>query len=355
MKYSGKILFLMIFFTSGIIYSQKLSDPLTKKPIETDSLIIETSSANESDEEMKDHLSESYPLISDKWIDEIISTKEVLAQQSSTDASATGFVRVKYLVPKSFLVDSAKILWELNIPEFSSYLYALYQQDTVFIDKWNNVVGKATTRTNPGMFEAYRIRNWPSWKDPEKPESTPTPPGPNNPLGLFVVHYDETSLRYFHGTNKSHLLSSQRRDLSHGCVRNENQNIQKMKEFIIKKVVKSKDLTSWLDSKKTLSYDLSENERFPVKILYKTYTVYRDENGVFIELFKDVYNFANAKNYDKYTDPDYIYLSTKENIFSEYKNRIRDNKLSDEEIMKAIDYVLENKRYYHKYYISDIL
>lgn len=128
-----------------------------------------------------------------------------------------------------------------------------------------------------------------------------------------------------------------------------------MKEFIIGKVIKSDDLSWWLNSKKTLSYDIKENERFPVRILYKTFTVNRDESGVYIELYKDIYNFSGTTKYDKFTDPDYIFLSTKNNIFDEYKHRIRDNKLSDEAISNAIDYVLTNRRYFHKYYLSDIV
>ncbi len=355
MKKTGLTLFFVILFSAGVTYSQILKDPLTQKPVETDSLILETSSSNDADGELKDHLKSTYPIISDKWIDDIISTKQVISSEGDNGAAATDFSRVKYFVPKSFLADTAKILWELNVPEFRSYIYALYHQDTILVDIWNNVVGTTKDRTNPGMFEAFRIRNWPTWKDPEKPESQPTPPGPDNPLGLFVVHYDETSLRYFHGTNKNKLVYAQNRSLSHGCVRNDNKNIQKMKEFIIGKVIKSDDLSWWLNSKKTLSYDIKENERFPVRILYKTFTVNRDESGVYIELYKDIYNFSGTTKYDKFTDPDYIFLSTKNNIFDEYKHRIRDNKLSDEAISNAIDYVLTNRRYFHKYYLSDIV
>ena len=354
MKIPKQIIFIIIFFSAVSIYPQTVKDLLTQKPITTDSVIMETSSTSEATSEMRDYLKAIYPIISDKWIDEILSSGEVESSENEENTPSSEFVKVKYLVPKCFLVDTAKILWELNIPEFRSYLYALYRQDTILIDIWNNVVGKSDARTNPGMFEAYRIRNWPYWKDPEKPESEPTPPGPNNPLGLFVVHYDETSLRYFHGTNQNNLIYSQMRNISHGCVRNDNKNIQKMKEFIIGKVIKSTNLSDWLNSKNTLSYDLKPEEKFPVRILYKTYTVLRDDGGVYIELFKDIYGFSKTKRYDNFTDPDYIFFSTKENILNEYKNRIHDNDIPDEKLLKAIDYVLVNSRYYYKYYLSDI-
>ena len=194
-----------------------------------------------------------------------------------------------------------KILWELNIPEFRSHLFQIDGKDTIYIDTWNNVIGTAKDKTYTGYFEGYRVRNYPSWKDPEKgKEDKPaTPPGPNNPLGLFVVHYDENSLRYFHGTNKNNLIYSKMRSLSHGCVRNDNDNIAKMKEFLIKRVIKSKDLSGWIDSKRSMTYDFDKVDRFPVRIIYKTYMIDRDDNGLFVELYKDIYNYSNSHNIDK--------------------------------------------------------
>jgi len=131
----------------------------------------------------------------------------------------------------------------------------------------------------------------------EKESLPATPPGPKNPLGLFVVHYDENSLRYFHGTNKNHLLYTKMRNLSHGCVRNDNDNIQKMKEFIIKRVIKSEDLSGWMDSKRSMTFEFADIDRFPVRIIYKTFMVNKDESGPYIELYQDIYNYKKFPEY----------------------------------------------------------
>ncbi|HMT12264.1 MAG TPA: L,D-transpeptidase, partial [Ignavibacteria bacterium] len=65
----------------------------------------------------------------------------------------------------------------------------------------------------------------------------------------FAAHYDENSLRYFHGTNKNGLLKNEYRALSHGCVRNDNTNIDKMKKFIVKRMVTSQDISWWANRK----------------------------------------------------------------------------------------------------------
>src|SRR5690606_27544671 len=144
-------------------------------------------------------------------------------------------------------------------------------------------------------------------------------PGPKNPLGLFVVHYDENSLRYFHGTNKNKLVYSEMRNLSHGCVRNDNDNIAKMKEFLIKRVVKTEDLSKWMDSKKSLVHMMNEEDKFPVEIIYKTFDINSDSFGPYIEFYKDVYNYESSRIDTKLNDPSMITLTTKENIIEEFK------------------------------------
>ena len=130
-------------------------------------------------------------------------------------------------MPKNYLEDTAKIFWKLNIPEFQSRIYQLYKDKQIYIDTWPNVVGTIKDKTYTGNFQAYKVRNWPFYKDPDPAKASlpPTKPGPGNPLGLFVVHYDENSLRYFHGTNNPKVLNNQLRNLSHGCIRNDNDNI----------------------------------------------------------------------------------------------------------------------------------
>ena len=312
-----------------------------------DTVSIEAGDLSSSDDAINDLLTDKFAIISKEWVSSIKNTRFV----KPTDSVSGSFSSVSYLIPKNFLVDTAKILWELNIPEFKSRLYQLYNGDTIYIDTWNNVVGKSATKTYAGHFEAFRLRNWPSWKDPEKPESVATPPGPKNPLGLFVVHYDEKSLRYFHGTNRNSLIYSSMRNLSHGCVRNDNDNIQKMKEFICKRVIKTDNLNYWLDSKRSMTYEIHKADRFPVRIVYRTFTVFKDDKGTFLELYSDVYGY-NKYN-DRSADDDCVILTNKENIKNEYR-RIIKNGLSEDKLDLIIDYVLANGDRYEKYYFKDI-
>jgi L,D-transpeptidase catalytic domain len=263
---------------------------------------------------------------------------------------------LNFSVPKNYLEDNPKILWELNIPEFKSRIYQIYNNDTILIDTWPNVLGKPSTKTYTGHYAAFRIRNWPSWKDPEAGDSTrPTPPGPNNPLGLFVVHYDENSLRYFHGTNKNYLLKNEYRALSHGCVRNDNANIAKMKQFILKKVIKSRDLTSWLGSKKSMTFDFAEEDKFPVRILYRTFDVNKDSYGDYIIFFKDIYSYASGAKWSKYDVEELMTFTNLDNILAYYKLKNPKNKIPDEKLIPIIENLISSHTDYQKYYFNDLL
>lgn len=321
-----------------------------------DTVKVDAESIEEADGTLSNYITEHFPIISENWIKKITDKRIIERTDKPAEAGGGYFYKVNYLVPKSFLLDTMKILWELNIPEFRSHLFAIDGKDTTYIDTWNNVIGTAKDKTYAGYFEGFRVRNYPSWKDPEKgkEEKPATPPGPNNPLGLFVVHYDESSLRYFHGTNKNNLIYSKMRNLSHGCVRNDNDNIAKMKEFLIKRVIKSRDLSSWIGSKKSMTYDFGKVDRFPVRIIYKTYTIDRDDNGLFVELYKDIYNYSNSRNIDtKWNKEDLITLSTRENLLSEFKAKAK-GELTDERINELVDFVLKSLDTYQRYYIKEL-
>jgi hypothetical protein len=351
---------IILIISNANAFGQKNDDPDKKKPVETQKITVEAESIDEADNSMKNFIKENFILLPDNITNNLITKRTIEAVLSSDSGNTKNalFYKVSYDIPENYLLDTIKILWELNVPEFRSHLYQLYGNDTIYLDTWNNVVGmsKPDTKTNTGYFEAYRIRNWPSWKDPEKGKEDlpPTPPGPKNPLGLFVVHFDENSLRYFHGTNKEYLLDDKTRNLSHGCVRNLNGNIAKMKEFIIRRVVKSKDLSYWFDSQKTMSYDFEDSERFPVNIIYKTYCFGKDENGAYVELYKDIYNYRNRNNINlKYNNPELVFLTTKENLIKEYRTRIG-NEMSDEELNKLIDYITSHCKEYERYYLDEL-
>ena len=324
-------------------------------------LFFETSETESSDLLIREHVLEQFPIISEDDLNKILLSKTITpvsytSSDSSLNSASGNSFRVSFEVSKNFLVDTAKILWALNLPSFESKIYQLYEGKEIYIDTWPNVVGTIKTKTYTGNFQAYRIRNWPFYKDPEPSKASlpPTPPGPGNPLGLFVVHYDQNSLRYFHGTNKNGLLSSKMRNLSHGCVRNDNNNIAEMKEFIIKRVVKSKDLSGWLGSKKTLIYDFEEIDKFPVKITYNTFEMDKDQAGNFIILYKDIYNYSNPNNIDEdWNDTGLITLTNKENLKAEYRKKFGKD-IQDDALDLMIDYLINNGEEYERYYVEDL-
>lgn len=322
---------------------------------------LESTNLQEADLGMEVYIRDIFPIISDRDVDEILNSREYRSQPVpvvKNDGSIDTVLNyvVRYNVRENFIADDATLLWELNIPEFKSHLFHIYKNDTLYLDSWNNVVGKPGSKTYAGHFEAYRIRNWPSWKDPSKDKAhlPPTPPGPNNPLGLFVVHYDENSLRYFHGNNKNHLIFEEDRDLSLGCVRNDNGNIEKMKQFIIKNVVKSQDLSGWLNSRRSLVYDFKEEDKFPVLIYYKTFDINKDNKGFYIEFFRDIYNYANPANINRtLNDPELITLTTRENVLAEFKQKYNQG-ITEEQFDKILSNLLNKHVFYKKYYFDEL-
>lgn len=348
----------------GYFYGQQIIDTAVSFQIsglKSERLYFETEYPDQSDITIREHVTDLFPIISEKDLKKIIDSKiitPVAKEYSDSLYSQTvqEISKVTFEVPENFLADTAKIMWILNIPEFNSRIYQLYKGNEIYIDTWPNVVGTIKDKTYTGNFSAYRIRNWPFYKDPDPAKASlpPEKPGPGNPLGLFVVHYDENSLRYFHGTNKPKLLGNTMRNLSHGCIRNDNDNINKMKEFIIKRVVKSSDLSSWLGSRKTLIYDFEEQDRFPVQIIYKTYDLNTDEFGNYLILFKDIYKYGSGAVINtELNDEGLITLTSKENIIAEYRKKFG-NEIPGEALNLMVEYVLNNGNEYEKYYIEDL-
>lgn len=318
-------------------------------------VVFRIEGVEELDSKIEEYLRDVFPIISDEAIEEIKSTKWINKFLLNDSLGIVDFY-ANFYVPRHYLVDSPDILWELNIPAFESHLYQIYEGDTILIDTWPNVVGKVSTKTYTGHYEAFRLRNWPFWKDPEAPDSVrATPPGPGNPLGLFVVHYDENSLRYFHGTNKNYLLGNEYRALSHGCVRNLNENIAKMKEFIIKKIIKSEDLSFWLKSRQSMIFEIQEDDRFPVRIIYKTFDIKRDSYGDYIIFYKDVYNYETNGRISKFDEPELITYSTLNNILAEFKQKHTSVNIPDEKIIPIIESLLTSHTDYQKYYFDDVV
>ena len=311
------------------------------------------------DNQIKEYLLDLFPIINDTEIEAIKGTKQITKKLVNDTLGHVEFT-LNIDVPSHYLDPAPTMLWELNLPEFTSRIYQIYDNDTILITVWPNVVGAPGTKTYTGYYNIFRLRNWPSWKDPDSDPLEPgTPPGPGNPLGLFAAHYDENSLRYFHGTNKNYLLKNNYRALSHGCVRNDNANIDKMKRFIVKKMVTSQDISWWVKSKKSMLYNFTEEEKekFPVRITYKTYQIGSDSDGDYITFFKDIYGYARGNRYSKYDKEELMIFSSVENIKADYKAIHTPNQfqLPDEKLIPIIESLISEHKDYEKYYFDDLV
>lgn len=371
LKFLPVIVIGVMFFTR-IVYSQeanrstkvteengKTTTTTTYNPIGYEKVVLPIEDVENSDAQIEDYLLDLFPIINENEIEAIKGSKEISKKLVNDTLGHVEF-SLSIKVPAHYLDPKPKMLWELNVPEFTSRIYQIYNKDTILITVWPNVVGAPATKTYTGYYNIFRLRNWPTWKDPESDPLEPaTPPGPGNPLGLFAAHYDENSLRYFHGTNKNHLLKNEYRALSHGCVRNDNANIDKMKRFIVKKMVTSQDISWWVKSKKSMIYNFTqeEKENFPVKIKYKTFEIGNDSYGDYIIFFKDVYNYAKTGRWSKFDRDELMIFSTVENIVAEYKAEHKPNQfqLSDEKLIPIVESLLEDHKFFEKYYFDDLM
>jgi L,D-transpeptidase-like protein len=304
-----------------------------------------------SDVLIRKYLTCLYPLISESTLEKIIGGKTI----SKTLVNDTlGIIDINAVVnvPAYYFEVSPQILWVLNLPEFKTRFYQVYNGDTILIDAWDCSVGDPKTQTHPGHFRALKIRNWPIWKDPDT-DSPPVNPGVKNPLGLFTIHYDERSTRQFHGTNIDNPQLNSYGAVSHGCIRNNNDNIEKLKAYVIKKVVKSENLSSWLNSSKTMAYQFKKEDSLNFTIIYKTFEVDNDENGNYIIFFKDVYGFAE-KLWTDIDDPSLITITTIDNVVNELRREHRSTGISDDKLIPILEKLIAEHGYYEKYYFKDL-
>ena len=364
------VLFTQIDYSQEAMKSTKVSEQ-TEQPVTTNTntktndnigyvkVNLPLDDVENIDGQIEDYLVDLWPIISDEEVSAIQGSKDI-SKKLLNDTLGNVEVSLTINVPAHYLDPAPTMLWELNIPEFTSRIYQIYNNDTILITIWPNVVGAPGTKTYPGLYNIFKLRNWPTWKDPDSDPLEPgTPPGPGNPLGLFAAHYDENSLRYFHGTNKNGLLKNEYRSLSHGCVRNDNGNIDKMKRFIVKKMVTSQDLSWWANSKKSMIYNFTEEEKnkFPVRIKYKTFEIGSDANGDYIIFFKDVYGYARGNKWSKFDREELMTFSTLENIMAEYKAEHKPNQfqLSDDKLIPIIESIISDHKDYGKYYFTDLV
>ena len=97
-------------------------------------ITIEGGTLNEADASIEELIVEKYPIISGKLIEKIKASRTVQKLVTdTTEGFQTTAINADYKVPYNFLLDTVKLLWELNIPEFRSHLYQIYNNDTIYI------------------------------------------------------------------------------------------------------------------------------------------------------------------------------------------------------------------------------
>jgi hypothetical protein len=132
-----------------------------------------------------------------------------------------------------------------------------------------------------------------------------------------------------------------------------------MKRFIVSKIATATDISWWANSKKSMMYDFTveEKQRFPVRIIYKTFDINSDSQGDYIIFFKDVYNYADGSGWSKFDREELMTFSTKETILAEYKAEHKPNQfqLSDERLIPIIESLLSDHKAYEKYYFADLV
>jgi len=96
---------------------------------------VETSDIEQADASLREHITDFFPIISENEIESIISTRESkdIIKISEETGDTVYTKEWSFSVKENYLTDTAKILWELNIPQFQSNIYQLYKDDTIYI------------------------------------------------------------------------------------------------------------------------------------------------------------------------------------------------------------------------------
>jgi len=176
--------------------------------------------------------------------DEIYGTGIDLSKKAPGDGYV---ILMKNIIPQNYPTDRIYINWrenritlwpimklqtELNIPTYRWRIFHLVKDQRYLIADWPVIVGKRSTRTRVAALPMNQLEHYPPWTDPETGDHSP--PGPRNPLGIWKLKSTHTRrLWYYHGTNRPRLLKRKYRALSHGCIRNDNNNIARLAKLLL--------------------------------------------------------------------------------------------------------------------------
>ena len=113
----------------------------------------------------------------------------------------------------------------VDLSDRRSYVY----RDERLIASYPVAIGKEGWQTPTGSFKVLQMRKNPVWRHPLTGEVVRR--GVNNPLGSRWIGFwsDGRSQIGFHGTNDKQLVGQA---VSHGCLRMENQDIEKIYEKV---------------------------------------------------------------------------------------------------------------------------
>ena len=113
----------------------------------------------------------------------------------------------------------------VDLSDRRSYVY----RDERLIASYPVAIGKEGWQTPTGSFKVLQMRKNPVWRHPLTGEVVRR--GVNNPLGSRWIGFwsDGRSQIGFHGTNDQQLVGQA---VSHGCLRMENQDIEKIYEKV---------------------------------------------------------------------------------------------------------------------------
>ena len=181
MKKSKKYKFLAVFaviFTVAIIitrvdYSQeahqstKVSEQNTQTVVDKqtgtgfEKVTLTINNVEDIDGQIEDYMRGQFPIISDNEIQVIQGSKEV-SKKLVNDTLGDVDVYLSFSVPKHYMEAHPVMLWELNLPEFSSG-FTIYNM--IYVDRCLAKCNRQAKHKNcTGHYNIFRLRNWPSGK-----------------------------------------------------------------------------------------------------------------------------------------------------------------------------------------------
>lgn len=195
------------------------------------------------------------------------------------------------LLTAAAVANASDINIEVNIPATELTLY----KDGMPLFRRRVAIGRGVYPTPTQESFITRIEWNPWWYPPPDAawakDAKPTPPGPDNPLGLVKMPLSDEIL--IHGTNNIYSVGE---PASHGCMRMRNKEVTALAWYLQSNLSEKNDptLKELYHANKHTTYVVKLGTHVPVKLIYKPVVV-RDDVLVF---YPDYYNRLprNRKN-----------------------------------------------------------